>query len=84
MPTEQDAETVRQGHALIADTFLGEHQPASRLSHGVASRVARGGACLRRNKLEFRCAMRRANPPALVNILYTGLRCACDADSARS
>jgi len=23
--------------------------------------------------------MRRANPPALVNILYTGLRCACDA-----
>jgi len=47
-------------------------------------RVARGGACLRRNKLEFRCAMRRANPPALVNILYTGLRCACDADSARS
>ncbi|HUJ70874.1 MAG TPA: SUMF1/EgtB/PvdO family nonheme iron enzyme, partial [Verrucomicrobiae bacterium] len=42
-------------------------------------RAARGGACLRRNKLEFRCAMRRANPPALVNILYTGIRCACDA-----
>ncbi len=48
-------------------------------THGLG-RVARGGACLRRNKLEFRCAMRRANPPALVNILYTGLRCACDAD----
>lgn len=47
-------------------------------THGIG-RVARGGACLRRNKLEFRCAMRRANPPALVNILYTGLRCACDA-----
>jgi formylglycine-generating enzyme required for sulfatase activity len=44
-------------------------------------RVARGGACLRRNKLEFRCAMRRTNPPALVNILYTGLRCACDIDT---
>jgi formylglycine-generating enzyme required for sulfatase activity len=45
-------------------------------------RVARGGACLRRNKLEFRCAMRRANPPALVNILYTGLRGACDANAS--
>ena len=44
-------------------------------------RIARGGACLRRNRLEFRCAMRRANPPALVNILYTGLRCAADANS---
>jgi len=49
-------------------------------THGVG-RVARGGACLRRNKLEFRCAMRRANPPALVNILYTGIRCAADVDS---
>jgi len=46
MPTEQDAETVRQGHALIADTFLGEHQPASRLSHGVASRLARQGCAV--------------------------------------
>jgi formylglycine-generating enzyme required for sulfatase activity len=50
------------------------HLPA----HGIG-RGARGGNCYRRNKLEFRCAMRRANPPALVNILYTGLRCACDA-----
>lgn len=41
-------------------------------------RVMRGGACLRRNKLEFRCAMRRGHPPALRNILYTGFRCACD------
>ncbi len=46
-------------------------------THGLG-RIARGGACLRRNKLEFRCAMRRANPPALVNILYTGIRCARD------
>lgn len=43
-------------------------------------RVVRGGACLRRNKTEFRCAMRRGNPAELVNILYTGFRCACDAD----
>jgi len=50
-------------------------------THGIG-RVARGGNCYRRNKLEFRCAMRRANPPALVNILYTGLRCACDVGSA--
>jgi len=49
-------------------------------THGVG-RVARGGACLRRNRLEFRCAMRRANPPALVNILYTGIRCAADVDT---
>jgi formylglycine-generating enzyme required for sulfatase activity len=39
-------------------------------------RVVRGGTCLRRNRLEFRCAMRRGNAPALVNILHTGLRCA--------
>jgi len=50
-------------------------------THGVG-RVARGGACLRRNRLEFRCAMRRANPPALVNILYTGIRCAADVNVA--
>jgi len=42
-------------------------------------RVVRGGTCLRPNKLEFRCAMRRGNPAAYVNILYTGLRCALDA-----
>jgi iron(II)-dependent oxidoreductase len=50
-------------------------------THGVG-RIARGGACLRRNRLEFRCAMRRANPPALVNILCTGIRCAADANVA--
>jgi formylglycine-generating enzyme required for sulfatase activity len=52
-------------------------------THGIG-RVARGGACLRRNKLEFRCAMRRTNPPALVNILYTGIRCACKAGNVQS
>ncbi len=42
-------------------------------------RVVRGGNCLRRNRLGFRCAMRRGNDPEVVNILYIGLRCACDA-----
>ncbi|SRR6266566_3525033 len=40
-------------------------------------RIVRGGNCLRKNKLEFRCAMRRANTPAFSNILLTGIRCAC-------
>lgn len=44
-------------------------------------RVVRGGTCLRRNKLGFRCAMRRSNEPTLVNILYTGIRCACDVQT---
>jgi len=50
-------------------------------THGLG-RVVRGGTCLRRNRLEFRCAMRRANAPAVVNILYAGIRCACDVMTA--
>jgi formylglycine-generating enzyme len=49
-------------------------------SHGL-ERVVRGGNCFRRNRLEFRCAMRRGNKPAFANILLTGIRCACDAPS---
>jgi len=41
--------------------------------------VVRGGTCLRWQRHHFRCAMRRGNDPAIVNILYTGIRCACDA-----
>ncbi|PYJ67479.1 MAG: hypothetical protein DME76_15110 [Verrucomicrobia bacterium] len=41
-------------------------------------RIIRGGNCLRKNKLEFRCAMRRANTPSFTNILLTGSRCAGD------
>ena len=41
-------------------------------------RVLRGGTCLKRNKLEFRCAMRRASAPALANENFTGIRCVCD------
>ncbi len=47
-------------------------------SHG-RERVIRGGNCHRRNRLEFRCAMRRGNKPAFTNILLTGIRCASDA-----
>jgi formylglycine-generating enzyme required for sulfatase activity len=46
--------------------------------HGLG-RVVRSGNCLRRNKLEFRCAMRRPNMAAFANIILTGIRCACDA-----
>jgi formylglycine-generating enzyme required for sulfatase activity len=42
-------------------------------------RVIRGGNCLRKNKLEFRCGMRRANTPSFTNILLTGIRCAAGA-----
>jgi formylglycine-generating enzyme required for sulfatase activity len=42
-------------------------------------RVIRGGNCMRKNKVEFRCAMRRANAPSFTNILLTGIRCAVDA-----
>lgn len=44
-------------------------------------RVVRGGTCLRRHRLEFRCAMRRGNDESLVNILFLGLRCARDVPS---
>jgi formylglycine-generating enzyme required for sulfatase activity len=47
-------------------------------SHG-RERVIRGGNCRRRNRLEFRCAMRRGNKPAFTNILLTGIRCASTA-----
>lgn len=42
-------------------------------------RVVRGGTCLRWQRHHFRCAMRRGNDPAWVNIHYTGFRCAADA-----
>ena len=39
-------------------------------------RVIRGGNCMRKHRLEFRCALRRSNTPAFANILFTGVRCA--------
>jgi formylglycine-generating enzyme required for sulfatase activity len=43
------------------------------------TRVVRGGTCVGWQKIRFRCAHRRGNDPAMVNILFTGIRCACDA-----
>jgi formylglycine-generating enzyme required for sulfatase activity len=45
--------------------------------HGL-ERVIRGGNCRRRNRLEFRCAMRRGNRPAFMNTVLTGIRRAGD------
>jgi iron(II)-dependent oxidoreductase len=42
-------------------------------------RVLRGGSCLQRNRLEFRCAMREASPAVALTVDFTGIRCACDA-----
>jgi formylglycine-generating enzyme required for sulfatase activity len=42
-------------------------------------RVVRGGTCVAAKKILFRCAHRRGNDPAIVNVLYTGIRCAADA-----
>lgn len=42
-------------------------------------RVVRGGTCLRWKKIQLRCAHRRHNDASIVNIHYTGIRCACDA-----
>lgn len=42
------------------------------------TRVVRGGTCLRWKKINFRGAHRRGNDAAIVNVLYTGIRCACD------
>ena len=41
-------------------------------------RVLRGGTCLQRHKLEFRCAMRYASPAVALTVDFTGFRCACD------
>jgi formylglycine-generating enzyme required for sulfatase activity len=63
------------------------YQPTAYAAHAAGDRrppadggqrVLRGGNCLRRNRLEFRCAMRRASAPAFVNVHFTGIRCACD------
>jgi formylglycine-generating enzyme required for sulfatase activity len=41
-------------------------------------RVVRGGTCVGWQRIRFRCAHRRGNDPAIVNVLYTGIRCAAD------
>jgi formylglycine-generating enzyme required for sulfatase activity len=49
------------------------------LPSGGEMRVVRGGTCVGWQKLRFRCAHRRGNDAAIVNVHYTGIRCACDA-----
>lgn len=44
--------------------------------HAGMGRTVRGGNALRKERLAFRCAMRRANTPAFANIVLTGIRCA--------
>jgi formylglycine-generating enzyme required for sulfatase activity len=46
--------------------------------HSGDERVLRGGSCLHRHKLEFRCAMRMASSPLSIWTAFTGIRCACD------
>jgi formylglycine-generating enzyme required for sulfatase activity len=41
-------------------------------------RAVRGGTCAGAKKILFRCAHRRGNDPGIVNVLYTGIRCAGD------
>ena len=47
-------------------------------------RVVRGGTCANWKKIRFRCAHRRGNDAAIVNVLYTGIRCACSAPPSGS
>lgn len=46
---------------------------------GGEMRVVRGGTCACWKRIRFRCAHRRGNDAAIVNVLYTGIRCASDA-----
>jgi len=47
-------------------------------------RVVRGGNYLTHKRTLFRCAHRRGNAPAIVNVHCTGIRCACDAPQSQS
>ena len=46
--------------------------------------VVRGSTCVGAKRIIFRCAHRRGNDPAIVNVLYTGIRCARDAAGVHS
>jgi sulfatase modifying factor 1 len=46
---------------------------------GGEMRVVRGGTCASWKRIRFRCAHRRGNDAAIVNVLYTGFRCASGA-----
>ena len=59
--------------------FYDEHAMGNRRPpHSGDEKVLRGGSCLTRHKLEFRCAMRAANSPMSIWEAFTGIRCAGD------
>jgi formylglycine-generating enzyme required for sulfatase activity len=59
--------------------FYDEHAMGNRYPpHSGDERVLRGGSCLHRHRLEFRCAMRMASSPISIWTAFTGIRCACD------
>jgi formylglycine-generating enzyme required for sulfatase activity len=59
--------------------FYDEHAMGNRRPpHSGDERVLRGGSCLKKHKLEFRCAMRAASSPLSIWAAFTGIRCACD------
>lgn len=59
--------------------FYDEHAMGNRRPpHSGDEKILRGGSCLKRHKLEFRCAMRTANSPMSIWEAFTGIRCACD------
>jgi iron(II)-dependent oxidoreductase len=51
---------------------------------GGEMRVVRGGTCAGWKKIRFRCAHRRGNDAAIVNVLYPGIRCACDISAVKT
>jgi formylglycine-generating enzyme required for sulfatase activity len=57
----------------------GTHRQDACATTDAATRVVRGGTCVGWQKIRFRCAHRRGNDAAVVNIRYTGIRCACEA-----
>ena len=60
--------------------FYDQHAMGNRLPPDSGDeRVLRGGSCLHRHKLEFRCAMRMASSPLSIWTAFTGIRPACDA-----
>jgi formylglycine-generating enzyme required for sulfatase activity len=70
---EEWCEDWYQPNAYVAHAAGNRQSP-----HDGSQRVLRGGNCLGQNRLEFRCAMRRASSPMFVTVPFTGIRCACD------
>ncbi len=59
--------------------YYDEHAMGNRRPpHSGDEKVLRGGSCLKRHRLEFRCAMRAASSPVSIWSACTGIRCACD------